>query len=116
MTLETTVPPIRLRFEGEAKEVLVAEWRDGHRSRFPLAYLRGWCPCAACQGHEPTHHFVEGGVATLAGLEAVGNHAVTLRWSDGHATGIFSWAFLRQACPCEACGGPLNGTPGNIFT
>lgn len=42
---------------------------------------------------------------SLAGIEAVGNYALLLRWSDGHDTGIWGWSRLRELCPCEACGG-----------
>ena len=27
-------------------------WSDGHSAEFADAYLRGWCPCALCQGHD----------------------------------------------------------------
>ena len=32
--------------------------------------------------------------------EKVGNYALRLTWSDGHATGIYSWEHLRNICPC----------------
>ena len=26
-------------------------WTDGHVAEYDYDYLRGWCPCAGCQGH-----------------------------------------------------------------
>ena len=26
-------------------------WSDGHSADYEHDYLRGWCPCAMCQGH-----------------------------------------------------------------
>ena len=33
----------------------------------------------------------------------VGNYAVTFQFSDGHATGIYSFEKLRGLCSCSAC-------------
>jgi DUF971 family protein len=33
----------------------------------------------------------------------VGNYAMSFKWNDGHASGIYSWDYLRRHCPCEAC-------------
>jgi DUF971 family protein len=39
----------------------------------------------------------------------VGHYAVQFDFNDGHSTGIFSFEYLRQICPCEACH-PGSGT------
>jgi DUF971 family protein len=33
----------------------------------------------------------------------VGNYALQPEWSDGHHTGIYTWAYLRGLCPCAEC-------------
>jgi DUF971 family protein len=33
-------------------------------------------------------------------VRPVGHYAVTIRWSDGHDTGIYSFERLRRICPC----------------
>ena len=33
---------------------------------------------------------------TATGAELVGNYAIRIDWSDGHSSGIYSWAFLRE--------------------
>ena len=83
-------------------------WSDGHSAEYPYDYLRGWCPCAACQGHSNLKiHFRPAGVPVSAGsIQPVGNYAISIAWSDGHGTGIYRYGFLRDLCPCPACGGP----------
>jgi DUF971 family protein len=36
-------------------------------------------------------------------ITAVGRYAISIAWSDGHTTGIYSYETLRQICPCESC-------------
>ena len=114
--LRLSEPPRRLDLVDEAKTLLAIEWPDGHQSPYPLLYLRGWCPCAACQGHGAGHAFVAAspGDALLAAMAYVGNYGVSLTWKDGHATGIHTWQALRAECPCAACGGPRAGTPPEV--
>jgi DUF971 family protein len=38
-------------------------------------------------------------------IEPVGRYAIQFHWSDGHATGIYSFDRLRALCPCPACRG-----------
>jgi DUF971 family protein len=78
-------------------------WTDGHVSEYPLDYLRGWCPCAQCQGHGGDRRFVHAADPTLTSWEPVGRYAITFRWRDGHATGIYSHAYLRELCACARC-------------
>jgi DUF971 family protein len=37
------------------------------------------------------------------GAKPVGTYAIQLDFSDGHATGIYSFDYLRLICPCAAC-------------
>ncbi len=70
-------------------------WGDGHRSRLPHELLRGYCPCAGCQGHSGTIKFQSGGNLTLRELAQVGNYALSFAWGDGHDSGIYSFRYLR---------------------
>ena len=36
-------------------------------------------------------------------MELVGNYGLSIHFSDGHGTGIFSFRDLWECCPCEAC-------------
>jgi DUF971 family protein len=35
---------------------------------------------------------------TISDIEIVGRYALSFRWSDGHATGIYSFRYLRELC------------------
>ncbi len=95
--------PIEVRRLADQRQVQIA-WSDGHASTYPYAYLRGWCPCAMCQGHSGEKRFVHGN-SDLAKIEPVGRYALTFTWGDGHETGIYSYTYLRQLCPCPDCAG-----------
>ena len=41
--------------------VMEIQWGDGHKATLPHEILRGYCPCAHCQGHGGTIKFVPGG-------------------------------------------------------
>jgi DUF971 family protein len=72
-------------------------WDDGATTRLTAAQLRGWCPCATCQGHQPGLRFREppAGV-TIAELHEIGAYALGIRFSDGHDSGIYTWSHLRK--------------------
>lgn len=79
---------------------LRVQWSDGHDSLYPWELLRRSCPCAVCR--EADARPEAAGVRPVE-LKPVGRYAMTVRWSDGHSTGIFSYDYLRSLCPCEAC-------------
>jgi DUF971 family protein len=96
-------PPHPLEVHRLVPERLVRiTWSDGHVSDYPFAYLRGWCPCAGCQGHGGEKRFVHGN-SDLQSIAPVGRYALSFMWGDGHETGIYAYTYLRQLCPC--CGG-----------
>ncbi|MBI4529784.1 MAG: DUF971 domain-containing protein [Deltaproteobacteria bacterium] len=87
------------------KGVVRITWHDGHIGEYPREYLRGYCPCAMCQGHEGGVKFVDVPDAGLAEITPVGNYAIQFRWDDGHSTGIYTFDYLRSLCPCPLCSG-----------
>ena len=87
--------------DGTAIEV---RWADGHVSLYPFRYLRGYCPCAMCQGHAAGPlRWQHPGEVGLTGVRLVGNYGINPVWSDGHETGIFADRALRSMCPCPDC-------------
>lgn len=100
--------PTEVRHLREVGAVRVT-WSDGHVSEYPLAYLRGWCPCAICQGHGNARRFIAAGSPALRDIQAVGNYALSFAWGDGHDTGIYAHTYLRRLCPCPACAGKAAG-------
>ncbi len=93
------------------------EWKDGHRSHYSFPYLRDACPCALCDeeraksGRQPGEPVkpAPGALpmfkpqARAVEAEGVGKYAIRFTWNDGHEHGIYSWDYLREVCPCEAC-------------
>src|SRR5436189_4555003 len=80
-------------------------WSDGHAAEFGDSYLRGWCPCALCQGHDNVEIVFHppAGLVQAGSVQPVGSYGISITWSDGHATGIYRFAFLREICPCAEC-------------
>ena len=101
---DDSIEPTEIHHKRGERRVIVT-WGDGHESVFPIDYLRSWCPCAMCQGHEPQARYLGLQGQELVHVEGVGNYAVSLTWRDGHSTGIYSFRLLRALCPCPACGG-----------
>lgn len=81
------------------------EWGDGHVGVYPHEILRGYCPCAGCQGHSGDIAFIEphGAQLELEEITPVGNYALALKWFDGHSSGIYSYKYLRALCQCDTC-------------
>lgn len=74
-------------------------WEDGREDFFAPAALRRACPCAECVD-ESTGAARLDPAAVPDDLRAldwrpVGSYAVHFTWSDGHATGLYSFEALR---------------------
>ena len=96
------IEPTEVRAPRGAR-VLEIVFADGHVGQYPHELLRGFCPCAACQGHSGEIRFVEGGNLELTDLGEVGNYALRLTWGDGHSSGLYSFRYLRALCGCTQC-------------
>lgn len=61
-------------------------------------YLRVFSPSAEVTGHGPGQEVLQLGKSDVAitGIEAQGNYAIKLVFSDGHDSGIYSWAYLKS--------------------
>lgn len=70
---------------------------SGERFVLPAQYLRVESPSAEVQGHSPSQKVLVAGKrdVTIQAIEPVGHYAVLLRFSDGHASGIYSWDTLH---------------------
>lgn len=88
------------------------DWADGHKGIYPHTILRGYCPCAGCQGHSGTISFIPnvGTALEIDDIQPVGNYALQITWFDGHGSGLYTYLFLRSLCQCQACRGPHGET------
>ena len=78
--------------------VLEIAFSDGALFRIPLELMRVYSPSAEVQGHGPGQEVLQTGKRLVAveSLEPVGNYGVKPVFSDGHASGIFTWDYLYQ--------------------
>lgn len=90
---------------------LTIQWADGSASYYSIAYLRRLSPSADMRQLRaemqrnpltvlPSSAGSDGPI-TATGAELVGNYAIRIRFSDGHDTGIYSWAYLREIDPAN---------------
>lgn len=93
--MEPRFKPTAVKAPHGAKTLDIS-WGDGHRSSLPHEILRGYCPCASCQGHSGTLKFQAGGNQEIRELGQVGNYALSFSWGDGHDSGIYSFRYLRS--------------------
>ncbi len=81
-------------------------WGDGHQTVYDFETLRWLCPCAFCRGEAGIPGWLDSSPTlteqqtTLTDLQLVGQYAVAPTWGDGHHTGYYTFARLREACPC----------------
>lgn len=86
---------IRLRRQSRVLELTYAG--DEH---FALTweYLRVSSPSAEVRGHHPSEAVLQTGKKRVALTEVrpVGHYALQLVFDDGHDTGLYTWAYLRE--------------------
>jgi DUF971 family protein len=89
-------PPTEVELDREHGLTLV--WPDRTVTRFALEDLRRNCPCAECRERRE-HGEVPGPPAgsriRAIGAELVGAWGLSIRWDDGHETGIYAWSILK---------------------
>jgi len=80
----------------QASNRLEVTFPDGAVFSLPCEFLRVHSPSAEVRGHGPGEGTLQVGKreVTITDIEPVGTYAVKLVFSDGHDTGIFSWALL----------------------
>jgi DUF971 family protein len=80
------------------------KWDDGNESFIALEKLRRHCPCAGCKGEMDIMGNLYKGpdvalppaAFELVRIASVGGYAVQPIWADGHATGLYSFDYLRR--------------------
>lgn len=89
--------PQRIRLH-RASAVLELVWADGAQDELPCEYLRVFSPSAELRGHGLPEPMLIGGKrkVAIARIEPVGRYAVRLVFDDGHDSGLYTWALLRE--------------------
>ncbi len=89
--------PTELRVKDHGRNLAVA-FSDGGQFEILAELLRVESPSAEVKGHGPGEEQLVWGKrdVMISRLEPVGNYAVRIIFSDGHASGIFTWAYLAK--------------------
>ncbi len=83
---------------------LSVKWNDDKFTEISLTKLRDECPCVNCKGESVIFEsyipikspFKAQGFYEIDKIESIGNYAISIKWKDGHDTGIYSWDILRK--------------------
>lgn len=83
---------------------LAIRWEDETESYIPIKLLREECPCAGCKGevdvmgnlHKGPERELTPASYKLMEIKTIGAYGITPVWGDGHATGIYSYAYLQK--------------------
>jgi DUF971 family protein len=95
--------PAELRvFKEEGR--LEVDFSDGRNCSLPAEYLRVESPSAEVQGHGAGQKKIVPGrrQVKIEAVEPVGHYAIRIIFDDGHDTGIYSWAYLRELGDTQA--------------
>lgn len=89
--------PVELRYVRAAR-MLEVDYDDGAMFRLPAELLRVESPSAEVKGHGPGQKQIVPGkkLVSIARIEPVGSYAARLVFDDGHASGLYSWRYLRE--------------------
>ena len=93
----TAAWPVEIRLAKDRRTLHVS-FDDGKVFSLAAELLRVTSPSAEVQGHSEAQRKTVGGKrnVTILSVDPVGNYAVRIGFDDMHATGIYSWAFLRD--------------------
>ena len=77
------------------KKLLTVSFKDDDYA-LSSEYLRVYSPSAEVRGHGPGQETLQLNKqdVTISSLVPMGNYAIAIHFSDGHATGIYSWSYL----------------------
>ena len=89
--------PTDLVFDREARALMIA-FDDGEMYEIPFELLRVESPSAETKGHgsETPPPPARKRKVGVTGAEPVGRYALRIKFDDGHNTGLYTWAYLRE--------------------
>jgi len=101
--MSATPSPVSITAHQQSR-VLEIGFDDGAVFRIPFELMRVYSPSAEVQGHGPGQEVLQTGKrgVEIVALEPVGHYGIKPVFSDGHDTGIFSWAYLYRLGSEEA--------------
>ncbi len=93
--MSATPSPTEIKLHQKSR-VLEIAFSDGRSFSLPYEFLRVFSPSAEVRGHGPGQEVLQTGKreVNVVTLDPVGSYAVQPTFSDGHATGLYSWDYL----------------------
>ena len=88
------------KIELKSRKELFIHWSDDKEGLLATFEARIKCPCAQCVDELTGERRVD--PATISPdvwpqeITPVGRYALNFKWSDGHATGIYTFEYLRK--------------------
>jgi len=99
-TMAVRFRPSEAKIEGGN---VIVKWTDNRESVYSHRELRLACPCAMCVdewiGENRLEPKTVPGDVRVLDIRPVGRYALQFNFSDGHATGIYSYDKLRELDP-----------------
>jgi DUF971 family protein len=89
-------PPTEIVLHQQSRQLEIVFGEVSYRLSFE--FLRVHSPSASVQGHGPGQEVLQTGKreVTVSEIEPIGHYAIRPTFSDGHDSGIFTWAYLRD--------------------
>ena len=102
------IAPVKL--DKTVRRTLVIQWSDGSSQEIAFRQLRNACPCAVCTKKAEEQVETPAPISTslpvltdaearpleIVSMHPVGNYGYNIRFSDGHATGIYPLDLIRS--------------------
>lgn len=97
MSAPEAVQPEQIRLR-RGSRVLELTYAGEEPFGLPWEYLRVYSPSAEVRGHHPSEAVLQTGKKNVAvtDVRPVGHYALQLVFDDGHDTGLYTWAYLRE--------------------
>lgn len=78
--------------------ILKITFDNGAEHQIPAELLRVESPSAEVKGHGPGQEQLVFGkrLVSITKIDPVGSYAARINFSDGHSTGLYTWAYLEK--------------------
>lgn len=94
---ENQESPVEIGFDDHH---VLMKWKNEHQSKFNSRKLRFLCPCASCVSEVTGKRMIKledvSDHLHPTGFRPMGRYGVQISWSDGHATGIYTFNYLKE--------------------
>ena len=97
MSRSATPQPTGLTVHQTSRQLEIS-FDDGSHFRIPFELMRVYSPSAEVQGHGPGQEVLQTGKrdVVIERIEMVGHYAIQPFFSDGHDSGLYTWALLHR--------------------